>query len=184
MLPIATLSPVPGTPIFSEWNFQFSNAGQFPKSHRAEVQGAWGGLEGRNFPAFPCSFYSLSDQVSQPFQHLSNSISLSTPRPGQAKPGNRASLPGWPSLLVLAEWLKTSVACRRAHLQSLAHSPLSAPRAQAVKFHRPLEIFIFALHRHCSLLELHSRSHKGQGVAKAENVQDRGPEFHPGNEER
>lgn len=138
-------------------------------------------MQGRNCPAFLCSFYSLSNQVSQPSQHLSNSALRSLteytetwpgPDPDQAKPGNRASLPSWPSLLVFAKWLKTSVDCWRAHLQGLAHSPLSAPRAQAVKFHRPLEMFIFALHRHCSLLEPHSRSHRGQGVAKAENGMD------------
>lgn len=48
------------------------------------------------------------------------------PRPG-AKPRNRTSQPGWPSLLAFAEWLKMSEDCWRVHLQSLALGPLSAP---------------------------------------------------------
>lgn len=95
-------------------------------------------LGARNYPAFPCSFYPLSNQMNQPSQHLSISapsdcILLGTPRhgwaltPAQAKPGNRTSLLGWPSLLLFTERLKMSVGCWRAPLWSLARGPPSAP---------------------------------------------------------
>lgn len=46
---------------------------------------------------------------------------------GRATPGNRTSLPGWPSLLAFAEGLKTNVGCWEAHLPGLALGPLSGP---------------------------------------------------------
>lgn len=51
---------------------------------------------------------------------------MQTLTPDQAKPGNRTFLPGLGPLLAFAERLKMNVGCGRAHLQSLALSPVSA----------------------------------------------------------
>lgn len=62
-----------------------------------------------------------------------------------------------------------------------------AHTAQAIKFHRPLEMFIFALCRLCSLLEPWQVTQRTQ-CCQAENVgcslvQDPESEFLPGNEQ-
>lgn len=108
-------------------------------------------LGARNYPAFLCSFDPLSNRMNQPSQHLSDCILLGTTRhgraltPAQAKPGNETSPLGWPSLLVLADGLKMSVGCWRAHPGARPSAHRLPHTAQAVEFHRPFGVFIFVL---------------------------------------